>query len=226
VENRAKDRSGGGSSTRLADKSARRILAQQAASQRAAAAARRRLLTSIAGSVVAVLAVIGLVFALVAGLGNDKDDKAKDTAKDKSTQQYASSGDATNKDIPAGADPALAKQPSVHMPTGTPAKLDVKTLIEGKGAAVKAGQTIKVHYSGVSFKDGTEFDSSWKRGEPIEFPIGTGGVIPGWDKGLVGVKIGSRVQLDIPAEMAYGENPEGGRPGGPLRFVVDILGAK
>jgi peptidylprolyl isomerase len=59
---------------------------------------------------------------------------------------------------------------------------------------------------------------------PASFPIGTGNVIKGWDQGLVGVTVGSRVQLDIPADLAYGENPTDGRPGGPLRFVVDILG--
>ena len=61
---------------------------------------------------------------------------------------------------------------------------------------------------------------------PASFAIGVGQVIPGWDQGLVGVPVGSRVQLDIPAELAYGaDGPAQGKPAGPLRFVVDILGA-
>jgi FKBP-type peptidyl-prolyl cis-trans isomerases 1 len=99
----------------------------------------------------------------------------------------------------------------------------VVTLVQGDGPAVKSGQTITVNYVGVSNTTGEEFDSSWKRGEPASFPIGTGGVIKGWDQGLVGVKVGSRVQLDIPSNLAYGDN---GQVPGPLRFVVDILGAK
>ena len=67
--------------------------------------------------------------------------------------------------------------------------------------------------------------TSWKRGQTFDTQIGTGQVIPGWDQGLVGVKVGSRVQLDIPADLAYGETPEGGAPAGDLRFVVDILAA-
>jgi len=82
-----------------------------------------------------------------------------------------------------------------------------------------------VNYVGVSFKDGTEFDSSWKNSQALTTQIGVGSVIQGWDKGLVGVKVGSRVQLDIPSAQAYGDNPTGGRPGGALRFVVDVLAA-
>jgi peptidylprolyl isomerase len=79
---------------------------------------------------------------------------------------------------------------------------------------------------GVFYADGKEFDSSWSRGEPASFPIGVGQVIPGWDQGLVGVNVGSRVQLDIPAELAYGNDKSSGRPTGPLRFVVDVLAAQ
>jgi peptidylprolyl isomerase len=91
---------------------------------------------------------------------------------------------------------------------------------------VQKGQTITTNYVGVFFKDGKEFDSSWNAGQPASFPIGVGQVIPGWDQGLVGVTVGSRVQLDIPAELAYGTKPAGGRPAGPLRFVVDVLAAQ
>ncbi|BCB77088.1 hypothetical protein Pflav_034980 [Phytohabitans flavus] len=128
--------------------------------------------------------------------------------------------------LPEGADPALQTKPEVKAGSGTLTKLVVTPLITGKGAAVKAGQTITVNYVGVTYAEGQEFDASWKGGQPVNFPIGVGQVIPGWDQGLVGVTVGSRVQLDIPADLAYGDNPQGGAPGGPLRFVVDVLAAQ
>jgi peptidylprolyl isomerase len=76
---------------------------------------------------------------------------------------------------------------------------------------------------GVSCTSGQEFDASWNRQQPFDFQLGQGGVIEGWDKGLVGVTVGSRVQLDIPSKMAYGDDASSGRPTGPLRFVVDVL---
>ncbi len=116
-----------------------------------------------------------------------------------------------------------------------PTELVTQVLVKGEGPEVQAGQTIKVHYTGVKFSDGEVFDESYQRGEPTEFPIGVGNVIPGWDEGLVGQTVGSRVLLVIPAEQAYGEAPEDtdGATAPPahelagetLVFVVDILGA-
>lgn len=128
--------------------------------------------------------------------------------------------------LPAGADPQLGIKPEVATPSGTISALNVTTLIAGTGAAVANGQQITVNYTGVAFNTGQEFDSSWKTGgAPFTFTLGQGGVITGWDQGLLGVTVGSRVQLDIPADLAYGDAPEGGRPAGALRFVVDILSA-
>jgi peptidylprolyl isomerase len=127
---------------------------------------------------------------------------------------------------PADLPPALKNPPTVKGGKGRVAKLDVKPLITGTGPAVAAGQTIAVNYIGVTYADGKVFDSSWQRGQPWQTRIGVGEVIPGFDQGLVGVKVGSRVQLDIPAEMAYGEKPQGGAPAGDLRFVVDVLAAQ
>ena len=106
-------------------------------------------------------------------------------------------------------------------------ELKVTTLVEGAGAAAATGQSLTVNYVGVSYKTGTQFDASWdgQNPKPYTFELGAGGVIPGWDQGLVGVKVGSRVQLDIPSALAYGDNPSDGRPAGPLRFVVDVLSA-
>jgi peptidylprolyl isomerase len=123
-------------------------------------------------------------------------------------------------------DPALSTKPTVTAGTGTVDKLVVKPLVTGTGPKVTAGQTLTVNYVGVLYSDGKEFDASWKTGQPAQFPIGVGQVIKGWDQGLVGVPVGSRVQLDIPAALAYGDPAPAGYPEGALRFVVDILGAQ
>ncbi|MGW4947877.1 FKBP-type peptidyl-prolyl cis-trans isomerase [Actinoplanes sp. NPDC004185] len=123
-------------------------------------------------------------------------------------------------------DPALQQPPVVKAGKGKVAELKVTEIIAGKGPKLKAGQTIQANYVGVTFKDGKEFDSSWKTGQPAQFPVGAGQLIEGWDKGLVGVAVGSRVQLDIPAAMAYGDPAPEGRPSGDLRFVVDVLAAQ
>lgn len=106
-------------------------------------------------------------------------------------------------------------------------KTEVQPLIQGDGKTVKKGDTIDVTYTGATLKDGKVFDSSMNAGKaPVSFPIGEGGVIPGWDTGLVGQKVGSRVLLVIPASEAYGteEEVQEGQPGGDLVFVVDIVG--
>ncbi|MEO7429901.1 MAG: FKBP-type peptidyl-prolyl cis-trans isomerase, partial [Acidimicrobiales bacterium] len=100
----------------------------------------------------------------------------------------------------------LAKDgaPTISVPaTDPPAALVAQELIAGKGALVKTGQTIAVHYTGVLWTTGAVFDSSWKSGKPASFPIGTGGVIPGWDKGLVGQRVGSQMLLVIPPADGY-----------------------
>ena len=122
--------------------------------------------------------------------------------------------------------PALAKKPATGAGSGELSQLKVTPLIEGRGAATRAGQRITVNYVGVSYQTGEEFDASWNRGQPFSFQLGASQVIRGWDRGLVGVKVGSRVQLDIPSELAYGEITSGGRPAGALRFIVDVLAAQ
>ena len=120
--------------------------------------------------------------------------------------------------------------PAVTIPAtfADPTDLVVEPLIEGDGEEVKTGDTIAVKYSGW-LTDGTLFDSSWGddgTGEPAVFQIGVSQVIEGWDEGLVGQKVGSRVLLVIPSDMAYGENDSGTIPGNStLIFVVDILAA-
>ena len=91
------------------------------------------------------------------------------------------------------------------------------------GPGAQSGQTVTVNYVGVKYQSGEEFDASWDRGQPFPVQLGTGSVIEGWDKGLIGAKQGSRLQIDIPSALAYGDNPPEGYPAGPLRFVVDVL---
>lgn len=128
--------------------------------------------------------------------------------------------------VPQGADPALRERPKVTAGQGELAKLKVTPIIEGTGPAAQQGQTVTVNYVGASYSTGQEFDASWNQSEAFSFPLGAGRVIPGWDQGLVGVKVGSRVRLDVPSDLAYGDNPGGGAPSGPLTFVVDVLAVR
>ncbi len=121
----------------------------------------------------------------------------------------------------------LSKEPKVTPPTGSaPTKLEVKDLITGTGPEAKAGQTVTVNYVGVLFKGGKEFDASWKRSEPFSFTLGKGQVIPGWDQGVAGMKVGGRRELVIPSALAYGAkgSPPSIPPNAPLVFVIDLLG--
>jgi peptidylprolyl isomerase len=196
-----------------------------------AAAIRRRRLRALAGAFAGVAVVVGLIVALVLSARSDGDEEAAAPAASSPAApspggQSPAGEDPAFPPLPAGADPALGTKPTVGKGSGALSKLTVKPLIRGTGPAVAAGQTVTVNYVGVSYRTGEEFDASWNRGDTIEFPLGAGRVIPGWDQGLVGVTVGSRVQLDIPSALAYGDNPEGGRPAGPLRFVVDVLAAQ
>jgi FKBP-type peptidyl-prolyl cis-trans isomerase len=122
---------------------------------------------------------------------------------------------------------ALSKAPTVTPPSGpAPTKLVVKDLIKGTGAAAASGKTVTVNYVGVLYKGGKEFDASWKRNQPFQFQLGQGAVIPGWDQGVPGMKVGGRRELIIPAALAYGA--QGSPPtipaNAPLVFVIDLLG--
>ncbi len=120
-------------------------------------------------------------------------------------------------------------KPTITIPDTDPStELVTQVLIEGDGPVVESGQDLTVHYTGVIYASGEQFDSSWDRGEPSSFPIGVGGVIAGWDEGLVGQTVGSQVLLVIPPEQGYGPdgNPDAGISGtDTLVFVVDILAA-
>ena len=92
------------------------------------------------------------------------------------------------------------------VPKGAPPKkLESKEIVEGSGAEAKSGDEVTVQYVGVDYENGQEFDSSWSRNEPFTFTLGAGEVIPGWDQGVEGMKVGGRRELIIPPNLAYGE---------------------
>ena len=118
------------------------------------------------------------------------------------------------------------ERPEIDFPEGEPpAYLDITDITVGDGAEAKPGSTVSVHYVGVAFSTGEEFDASWNRGEPLDFPLGAGRVIKGWDMGVAGMKVGGRRKLVIPPHLAYGNRGAGGaiKPGETLIFVVDLL---
>jgi peptidylprolyl isomerase len=122
----------------------------------------------------------------------------------------------------------LATKPTVEAGKGAaPTKLETKDLVVGTGAEAKKGSTVYVNYVGALWKNGEEFDSSWKRKEPFTFAIGAGQVIKGWDNGVVGMKVGGRRELRIPAEEGYGKlgSPPKIPKNEALIFVVDLLKA-
>ena len=109
-----------------------------------------------------------------------------------------------------------------------PTDLVVTELSEGDGDEATAGSTVSVHYVGVSHSTGEEFDASYNRGTPLEFRLGAGQVIAGWDQGVQGMKVGGRRQLVIPPQLGYGDRGAGGviKPGETLVFVVDLLAVR
>jgi peptidylprolyl isomerase len=121
-----------------------------------------------------------------------------------------------------------AGKPEVDFPGGEPpANLEITDIWEGDGKEAKAGDTVEVHYVGVAFSSGEEFDASWNRGEPLQFRLGAGQVIAGWDQGVQGMKVGGRRQLIIPPDQGYGNRGAGNRirPGETLIFVCDLVSA-
>jgi peptidylprolyl isomerase len=120
----------------------------------------------------------------------------------------------------------LSAKPSVEPPdTPPPKELVKRDIVKGKGAEAKPGDTLKVQYVGVVYSTGKEFDASWDRGQPFSFKLGSGGVIPGWDQGIVGMRVGGRRELIIPPNLAYGAqgSPPAIPPSATLIFVIDLL---
>jgi peptidylprolyl isomerase len=120
----------------------------------------------------------------------------------------------------------MTDKPEVDFPEGPPpADLEIADLTVGTGAEAGPGSHVRVHYVGVAYSTGEEFDASYDRGAPLDFPLGGGRVIAGWDQGVAGMKVGGRRKLVIPPHLAYGDRGAGGviKPGETLIFVVDLV---
>jgi peptidylprolyl isomerase len=118
------------------------------------------------------------------------------------------------------------ERPQIEKPEGDiPFDLGIEEIVVGDGDEAVTGSKVAVHYVGVAFSTGDEFDASWNRGDAFKFKLGAGNVIPGWDAGVIGMKVGGRRKLTIPSAMAYGARGAGGviKPHEPLVFVVDLL---
>lgn len=140
---------------------------------------------------------------------------------------------AVTEDTQAAAEPPVEPtvagnpdKPEVEIPGELPTTLMVTELRAGDGDEAAEGDTVVVHYVGVRSEDGLEFDNSWDRGSTFPVTLGLGQVIPGWEQGLLGVQTGGQYQLDIPADLAYGDTGSGDviRPGDALSFVIDVMG--
>jgi len=122
------------------------------------------------------------------------------------------------------------QKPHVEVPSGEqpPARLELEDLAVGDGEEATPGRQVDVHYVGVAWSTGEQFDASWDRGSTFSFGLGQGQVIQGWDQGVAGMKVGGRRRLTIPPGLAYGDRGAGGviGPGETLVFVVDLLGVR
>jgi peptidylprolyl isomerase len=125
---------------------------------------------------------------------------------------------------------ASNEKPTVEVPSDQPPsyQLEVEDLVEGSGDEAVAGKVVEVHYVGVSWKNGKQFDASWDRGDTFKFGLGKGQVIKGWDDGVAGMRVGGRRRITIPPQLGYGKRgaPPVIKPDETLVFVVDLLGVR
>jgi peptidylprolyl isomerase len=117
-------------------------------------------------------------------------------------------------------------KPDVSIPdTPPPSDLVIDDLVVGEGPEASAGQPVEVHYVGVAWSNGQQFDASWDRGDTFSFTLGAGQVIEGWDRGVTGMRVGGQRRLTLPPDLAYGPRGAGGviGPNETLVFVVDLV---
>jgi peptidylprolyl isomerase len=122
------------------------------------------------------------------------------------------------------------EKPQVDVPSDQPPsyQLELEDIEVGGGEEAVAGRVVEVHYIGVSWRTGNQFDASWDRGGTFKFRLGKGQVIPGWDRGVAGMKVGGRRRITIPPDLAYGKRGAGGviGPDETLVFVVDLVAVR
>ena len=129
-------------------------------------------------------------------------------------------------DSSSSSDIDTSTKPTVEVPDGPPPEaLQVKDIVEGDGPEATPGATLTMQYVGVNYSDGKQFDASWDNGQPFTFQLGAGQVIPGWDQGIAGMKVGGRRELIVPPDLGYGAqgSPPQIKPNETLVFVVDLL---
>jgi peptidylprolyl isomerase len=161
-------------------------------------------------------------------IGVGQENKADEALATATSSTPASTSPAATASVKTPTTGPLSKEPTVTPPTGPPpTTLVTKEIITGTGPEAKAGESVTVNYVGVLYKGGKVFDASWKRNETFPFVLGKGQVIPGWDKGVAGMKVGGRRELIIPAPLGYGAqgSPPSIPPNSALVFVVDLLAA-
>jgi peptidylprolyl isomerase len=146
--------------------------------------------------------------------------------KDKSATSTAAAPTTTPAPAPGAGAAQLQTKPKVTVPSGKPpTKLVSRDIVTGTGATAQPGDTVSVQYVGVSYANKKQFDASWDRHQPFTFQLGGGMVIPGWDQGVVGMKVNGRRELIIPPDLGYGAQgqPPAIAPNDTLVFVIDLL---
>ena len=173
------------------------------------------------------LVIVAILFA-ACGSDDTSSDTADPTDTAVTTDDTATDDTATDDtatDDTATEAPAADRPVVDSLPTVPVTELGVTVIEPGSGPEAVEGDTVVVDYTGVRSADGTEFDNSYDRGQPLSVaPLGSSGTIEGWDQGLVGVQAGSTVQLDIPSELAYGDQPQGDiiQAGDDLTFLIEV----
>jgi peptidylprolyl isomerase len=191
--------------------------------------ARAERVSSVRRNVLRVTLVVGIavlgviVIAWIGGAFSGDDDEPVDAVV---TVPEITGDEATADEAPVDTQPVPdLPKPTVEIPAEIPTELAVTELSAGSGPEATMGDTVSVFYVGVRSEDGTEFDTNYGGGRPFPVTLGLGSVIAGWEEGLLGVQEGGQYQLDIPAELAYGEQGAGEiiEPGDALTFVVDVV---
>lgn len=185
-------------------------------------ALKRNIIRIVVGSIAAIGAV--LLIAWIGGAFDGDDTELVQTTPPVDQTVPDVTSDTTPTTV-ADAPAVASEKPDVELPAEIPTELEITTLIEGEGDGANNGDTVEVQYVGVRSVDGVEFDSNFDSGGTFPVVLGQGRVIQGWDQGLIGAKAGDRIQLDIPANLAYGDaaRSEVIRENEALTFVIDVV---
>jgi peptidylprolyl isomerase len=165
--------------------------------------------------------VTGLLALGLAACGDDEKESGSGDTAAATTETQGKEAAAAPTEISTN----LEAKPEIGKPSGDPpTELEQEDVVVGKGKAAKEGDTVTVHYVGVNFSTGDQFDSSWDRGEPATFQLAQGQLIDGWVQGMKGMKVGGRRKLVIPPDLGYGAqgSPPAIPPNETLVFVIDL----